>query len=112
MLRFASVTNPRTASPSGCRVPRPPRPENPQLAESVARDSKAFGISLKGAPTVAARIRTAPPSIHFGPFVTECCVGGTNCGSASRWFGAGEGTRTLNLRITNPPLYQLSYASR
>jgi hypothetical protein len=25
--------------------------------------------------------------------------------------GAGEGTRTLNLRITNPPLYQLSYAS-
>ena len=26
-------------------------------------------------------------------------------------FGAGEGTRTLNLRITNPPLYQLSYAS-
>ena len=26
--------------------------------------------------------------------------------------GAGEGTRTLNLRITNPPLCQLSYASR
>ena len=26
-------------------------------------------------------------------------------------FGAGEGTRTLNLRITNPLLYQLSYAS-
>ena len=25
--------------------------------------------------------------------------------------GAGEGTRTLNLRITNPVLYQLSYAS-
>ena len=25
--------------------------------------------------------------------------------------GAGEGTRTLNLRITNPMLYQLSYAS-
>ena len=25
--------------------------------------------------------------------------------------GAGEGTRTRNLRITNPPLYQLSYAS-
>ena len=26
--------------------------------------------------------------------------------------GAGEGTRTHNLRITNPTLYQLSYASR
>ena len=26
--------------------------------------------------------------------------------------GAGEGTRTLNLRITNPMLYQLSYASQ
>jgi hypothetical protein len=26
-------------------------------------------------------------------------------------IGAGEGTRTRNLRITNPPLYQLSYAS-
>ena len=26
--------------------------------------------------------------------------------------GAGEGTRTLNLRITNPVLYQLSYASQ
>lgn len=25
--------------------------------------------------------------------------------------GAGEGTRTLNLRITNPMLYHLSYAS-
>ncbi len=25
--------------------------------------------------------------------------------------GAGDGTRTRNLRITNPPLYQLSYAS-
>src|SRR5262245_36756881 len=25
--------------------------------------------------------------------------------------GAGEGTRTLNLRITNPPLHRLSYAS-
>ena len=25
--------------------------------------------------------------------------------------GAGEGTRTLNPRITNPMLYQLSYAS-
>jgi hypothetical protein len=25
--------------------------------------------------------------------------------------GADEGTRTLNLRITNPPLYQLSYVS-
>ena len=26
-------------------------------------------------------------------------------------LGADEGTRTLNLRITNPPLYQLSYVS-
>ena len=26
--------------------------------------------------------------------------------------GAGEGTRTHNLRITNPMLYQLSYASQ
>ena len=29
-----------------------------------------------------------------------------------RRLGAGEGTRTLNLRITNPMLYQLSYASQ
>ena len=26
-------------------------------------------------------------------------------------LGAGDGTRTRNLRITNPPLYPLSYAS-
>ena len=31
--------------------------------------------------------------------------------SDTRSAGAGEGTRTRNLRITNPPLYQLSYAS-
>ena len=29
----------------------------------------------------------------------------------ARGSGADEGTRTLNLRITNPPLCQLSYAS-
>ena len=29
----------------------------------------------------------------------------------AKLIGAGEGTRTRNLRITNPPLYQLSYAS-
>lgn len=77
-------------------------------------------------PLIASRKRESgltllPPDRREGPFFLFLLSASTGCRdhrqripgsrSAYRMDGAGEGTRTLNLRITNPVLYQLSYAS-
>ncbi len=61
----------------------------PRLTPAPSRDTQS-GDAMRVPPVLLQR---APDRIRSAP------------------HGAGEGTRTHNLRITNPVLYQLSYAS-
>ena len=83
----------------------------PRLAASVPLRSKSAHASLaSGLPSQSLRGRGTHTTLFR---LTRVTLTNPSPAAMSARFagGAGEGTRTLNLRITNPPLYQLSYAS-
>ncbi len=102
-LRYLSNSAILWRNPFGLRSERerpsrtfPPAPENPKRSDvHRERETRYFFFSrdVVASATIPSRI------FCWSAFLTPPT------------FGAGEGTRTLNLRITNPLLYQLSYAS-
>ncbi len=108
---FLAVADDADAGPRRLPWPSPAAVLRPRRPYAYACRLAVDAVS----PSLRASIPLAPVGRHT-EVATQCachlcCSSGARTGIRSTPHGAGEGTRTHNLRITNPVLYQLSYAS-
>ncbi len=88
------------------------------LASSICSPincSKSCGVIISDKLTPITRLRYLPPQVqgfpHDEPYEAVSDVAGVGYDDLKTYGGAGDGTRTRNLRFTKPLLCQLSYAS-